>query len=119
MVERMLTAAQFGCELTTVNDAASLSVELAATPFDVVIANARLLNKNPAELTRVAALSPDTSMVLIVDPLSSAGEMEALSALATDCVFENQLQRLAPWSREQRGKPPNAASADRRRPRSR
>ena len=96
MVERMLTAAQFGCELTTVNDAASLSVELAATPFDVVIANARLLNKNPEELTRVAALSPDTSMVLIVDPRSTAGEMEALSALATDCVFENQLQRLAP-----------------------
>ena len=95
-IERVLGAARSACIVTRVNDGDGLRDAVAAATFDVLIANARIIDNRPDDLTALGALRPETPLILIVDPSSTDDEVEALSAAATDYVFEDRLQRLGP-----------------------
>lgn len=92
----MVGATRFAGGRYAHNDADALRDVLASATFDVLIVNARIVANIREKVRLLRAIQPEPPLILIVDPSCADNEVEALSAAATDYVFEDRLQRLGP-----------------------
>ncbi|HEY6768422.1 MAG TPA: response regulator, partial [Candidatus Sulfotelmatobacter sp.] len=100
LIQELLEAEDFVCEITRVQTRAEFLTALEQDGVDLILADYKLPSFDGAAALKLASSArPDVPFIYVSGTIGEELAIEALKMGATDYVLKTGLSRLAPWVR--------------------